>query len=115
MWQPAPAHDIQGELADQGRLEAVTQPSRPQLLQHDDGHDADQSRAATQITIRPHDPETGEEIEKAEVVKGYEYARGQFVTFTADGWYREKDLGRGRGASSRRMGNARPRRREAPG
>jgi DNA end-binding protein Ku len=44
---------------------------------------ADQSRAATRITLRPHDPGTGEEIEKREVVKGYEYSRGQFVTFTA--------------------------------
>jgi DNA end-binding protein Ku len=45
--------------------------------------DSSQSPAATRITIRPHDPRTGEEIEKAEVVKGYEYGRGQFVTFTA--------------------------------
>ena len=30
--------------------------------------------------LRPH--ATGEEIEKREVVKGYEYSRGQFVTFT---------------------------------
>jgi non-homologous end joining protein Ku len=26
----------------------------------------------------------GEEIDKAEVVKGYEYGRGQFVTFTPE-------------------------------
>jgi non-homologous end joining protein Ku len=44
---------------------------------------ADQNRAATRITLRPHDPGTGEEVEKAEVVKGYEYYRGRFVTFTA--------------------------------
>src|SRR5580704_10186082 len=29
-------------------------------------------------------PGTGEEIEKREVVKGYEYSRGQFLTFTAE-------------------------------
>jgi len=29
-------------------------------------------------------PETGEEIEKREVVKGYEYSRGQFLTLTAE-------------------------------
>ena len=29
-------------------------------------------------------PGTGEEIEKHEVVKGYEYSRGQFLTFTAE-------------------------------
>jgi non-homologous end joining protein Ku len=32
--------------------------------------------------LRPHDPGTGEEVEKEEVVKGYEYQRGQFITFT---------------------------------
>jgi DNA end-binding protein Ku len=46
--------------------------------------EADQSHAATRITPRPHDPGTGEEIEKREVVKGYEYNRGYFVTFTAE-------------------------------
>jgi DNA end-binding protein Ku len=46
--------------------------------------DADQTQAVTPITIRPHDPRTGEEIDKTEVVKGYEYGRGQFVTFTPE-------------------------------
>ena len=32
----------------------------------------------------PHDPTTGEEVEKEEVVRGYEYERGQYVTFTPD-------------------------------
>jgi DNA end-binding protein Ku len=36
----------------------------------------------SRITLRP--PITGEEIEKEEVVKGYEYDRGQYVTFTPD-------------------------------
>jgi DNA end-binding protein Ku len=40
--------------------------------------------AHTRITLRPHAPGTGEEIEKREVVKGYEYSRGQFLTFTAE-------------------------------
>jgi DNA end-binding protein Ku len=31
--------------------------------------------------LRPHDPSTGQQVEKEEVVKGYEYERGQFVTF----------------------------------
>ena len=39
------------------------------------------SRHATQIALRPHDPRTGEAIDKSEIVKGYEYDRGQFVTF----------------------------------
>ena len=37
---------------------------------------------ATRIALRPHDPHTGEEIDREEVRKGYEYERGQFVTFT---------------------------------
>jgi DNA end-binding protein Ku len=32
--------------------------------------------------LRPHDPSTGEEVAKEEVLRGYEYQRGQFVTFT---------------------------------
>ena len=38
----------------------------------------------TRIALRPHDPYTGEEIERDQVLKGYEYERGQFVTFTPD-------------------------------
>jgi non-homologous end joining protein Ku len=45
---------------------------------------ADQGGAATRIALRPHDPRTGGEIEKSQVVKGYEFDRGRFVTFTAD-------------------------------
>ena len=41
----------------------------------------DQAGTATQIALRPHDPRTGEAIDKSEIVKGYEYDRGQFVTF----------------------------------
>src|ERR1051325_9010335 len=37
---------------------------------------------ATPVYLRPHNPLTGEEIERDEVVKGYEFERGQFVTFT---------------------------------
>src|SRR5690348_9577761 len=40
--------------------------------------------AATRIALRPHDPHTGEEIERDEVRKGYEYERGRFVTFTQE-------------------------------
>jgi DNA end-binding protein Ku len=42
------------------------------------------SSPCTRITLRPHDPTTGEEVEKEEVVRGYEYERGQYVTFTPD-------------------------------
>src|SRR5580704_5146966 len=56
----------------------------PRLPAENGSPDADQSRAATRIALRPHDPGTGEEIDKREVVKGYEYGRGQFVTFTPE-------------------------------
>ena len=59
-------------------------PSVTRLRADDAGADGDESPAATRITLRPHDPGTGEEIEKREVVKGYEYSRGQFLTFTAE-------------------------------
>src|SRR5436305_5185460 len=39
---------------------------------------------ATRIALRPHDPDTGMEIDRDEVRKGYEYERGQFVTFTPE-------------------------------
>jgi DNA end-binding protein Ku len=44
----------------------------------------EESALATRIALRPHDPHTGEEIERDEVRKGYEYDRGQFITFTPD-------------------------------
>jgi DNA end-binding protein Ku len=63
----------------------VDSKSMPKLFDHevDGGTGADQSAEATRISLRPHDPRTGEEIEKSEVVNGYEYRRGQFVTFSA--------------------------------
>jgi DNA end-binding protein Ku len=39
--------------------------------------------APSRVALRPHDPNTGEEIEREEVAKGYEYERGEFVTFTS--------------------------------
>jgi DNA end-binding protein Ku len=41
------------------------------------------SSAPTRVALLPHDPHTGEEIDREEVVKGYEVERGRFVTFTA--------------------------------
>jgi DNA end-binding protein Ku len=56
----------------------------PALGGHDSGYHADQPQPVSPVTIRPHDPWTGEEIDKSEVVKGFEYSRGQFVTFTPE-------------------------------
>ena len=57
-------------LGQQGSAPSVTR-----LRADNAGADGDESPAATRITLRPHDPGTGEEIEKREVVKGYEYSR----------------------------------------
>src|ERR1700731_3400173 len=78
VWQPAPVDVDKDDLPDLGG----SAPSVTRLRADNAGADGDESPAATRITLRPHDPGTGEEIEKREVVKGYEYSRGQFLTFT---------------------------------
>jgi hypothetical protein len=60
------------DLSDRGGRQRVLRGSVPRLLAENGGPDGDQSPAATRITLRPHDPRAGEEIEKREVVKGYE-------------------------------------------
>jgi DNA end-binding protein Ku len=84
VWQPAP-HDVdEDDLLDRSGGQRGSVPSVPRLLADNASPDEDQSPATTRITLRPHDPGTGEEIEKRDVVKGYEYSHGQFVTFTAE-------------------------------
>jgi DNA end-binding protein Ku len=81
VWQAAPA-DQKGDWSDQiSRQNVVVRPEQRSV--HVEDH-AEQARPATRITLRPHDPSTGEEVEKEEVIKGYEYERGQFVTFTPE-------------------------------
>src|SRR6202011_4042155 len=80
VWQPAPVDVDEDDLPDLGG----SAPSVTRLRADNAGANGDESSAATRITLRPHDPGTGEEIEKREVVKGYEYSRGQFLTFTAE-------------------------------
>ena len=84
VWQPAPVDVDEDDLPDRGGGQQGSAPSVPRLLADNASPDGDQSPAATRITLRPHDPGTGEEIDKREVVKGYEYSRGQFLTFTAE-------------------------------
>jgi hypothetical protein len=71
-------------LPDRGGGQQGSAPSIRRLLADNGSPDGDETPAATRITLRPHDPGTGEEIDKREVLKGYEYARGEFVTFTAE-------------------------------
>ena len=79
-----PVDVAEDALSDRGEGQQGSAASAPQLLADDAGVDGDQSPAATRVTLRPHDPASGEEIDKREVAKGYEYARGEFVTFTAE-------------------------------
>jgi DNA end-binding protein Ku len=81
VWRPAVAKEPDAEEPDREREEPLASGSRPQLVDPAATERADQ---ATRIALRPHDPRTGQEIEKSEIVKGYEYGRGQFVTFTAE-------------------------------
>ena len=83
VWRAAPAEGG-GDLEDQLGGEDV--PERPASRRAADyvEDQAERVRPATRITLRPHDPSTGEEVEKEEVVRGYEYQRGQYVTFTPD-------------------------------
>jgi DNA end-binding protein Ku len=81
VWRPASLEEPENGLSDQVREKQLdASPALPNGV----GEDANQAEGATRITLRPHDPATGEEINKAEVVKGYEYERGQFVTFTGE-------------------------------
>jgi hypothetical protein len=58
------------DLPDRGGGQQGSAPSVTRLRADNASADGDESSAATRITLRPHDPGTGEEIEKREVVKG---------------------------------------------
>src|SRR5260370_39511442 len=83
VWRPTPAEEADDAPAII-KGEELPGRSAPRFPEDDSYEQADQTPAATRIRLRPHDPSTGEEGEKEEVVKGYEYERGQFVTFTAE-------------------------------
>jgi DNA end-binding protein Ku len=36
----------------------------------------------SRVSMRPHDAETGEELERSELVRGYEFSKGRYVTLT---------------------------------
>jgi DNA end-binding protein Ku len=83
VWQ-APSAGEEGEPPTQHTEREVTdlRASRPHSDQDEDS--TEPAAPVSRITLRPHDPTTGEEVEKDKVVKGYEYDRGQYVTFTPD-------------------------------
>jgi DNA end-binding protein Ku len=82
VWRPAPA--AEADDAPPLTIQEVSDSSRPRFSEEYSYEEVDQTPAATRIMLRPHDPSTGDEVEKEEVVKGYEYERGQFVTFAAE-------------------------------
>jgi DNA end-binding protein Ku len=84
VWQPAPADVDEDDLPGRGGEQQGSERSLTRLRPDNAAPHGEQSPAAIHIALRPHDPGTGEEIEKREVVKGYEYSRGQFLTFTAE-------------------------------
>ena len=84
MWQPAPVNVDEDALLDRSAGQQGSASSSARVPAENGTLDGDPSPAATRIALRPHDPETGEEIDKRDVVKGYEYGRGQFVTFTPE-------------------------------
>lgn len=79
VWQPKPERGT--PIADE---EEEEQPVPPPRLSSVENIGADAPHSPTRVVLHPHDPHTGEEIEREDVVKGYEYDRGQFVTFTAE-------------------------------
>ena len=81
VWQPKAARQDPIEEDEEG-----AQPDRPtaRSFSEDSSDDTPERMAATRVSLLPHDPHTGAEIERGEVVKGYEYERGGFVTFTAE-------------------------------
>ena len=81
VWQPGPAEEPDRELPVWSPTQEVSNVPAP-IWRTERGAEADHSSTATRIALRPHDPNSGEEVEKAAVVKGYEYERGRFLTFT---------------------------------
>ena len=79
VWQPK--HGRPAPVEDEEEDEPPYRPGARSFSREVDEPQAEPP-SPTRITLRPHDPHTGEEIEREEVAKGYEYERGEFVTFT---------------------------------
>src|SRR6266568_9057186 len=77
--EPGDADPEDEQLPPSGRAQAPEEHARAGA-----GGEPEDAGPATRIALRPYDPYTGEEIEREEVTKGYEYERGQLVTLRAD-------------------------------
>jgi DNA end-binding protein Ku len=83
VWKATPAEEA-GEPPNQHGERDVTDLRAPRPHSDEVEDRTESVGPVTRITLRPHDSTTGEEVEKDEVVRGYEYERGQYVTFTPD-------------------------------
>ncbi|HEX3882285.1 MAG TPA: Ku protein [Stellaceae bacterium] len=92
VWMPGRASNREPEFDDEeeerpaGRGDRSVQPASPPAYEERQPVPTvpEYAEPATRIALRPVDRDTGEEIEREAVVKGYEYQRGQFVTFTSE-------------------------------
>jgi DNA end-binding protein Ku len=84
VWQPKP---LRGGMYEEADDEGYGEPERDaggaihETMSESAAPDAS---GPTRVALQPHDPHTGEAIEREEVVRGYEFERGRFVTFTPE-------------------------------
>ena len=84
VWQPkAPARRAAAEEEDEEDEQAY-RPAARSFMDEVRNEAPAETITATRVSLLPHDPSGGEEIEREEVVKGYEYERSRFVTLTAE-------------------------------
>jgi DNA end-binding protein Ku len=84
VWQPRTTRPAPAPADDDEEDEQPYRPAARSFNWDMVGDTLPEPPSPTRVALHPHDPHTGEEIEREEVVKGYEYERGRFVTFTAD-------------------------------
>ena len=85
VWVPRrPTERVESEDDEEPAPISHERDARPRAAELMGEPEEEDAAPATRIALRPHDPLTGEEIDRDEVRKGYEYERGQFVTFTPE-------------------------------
>src|SRR6266480_3549146 len=67
VWQAAPAEG-DGDMEDQVGGQDVSERPTSRFTPDDVEDQAERARRATRITLRPHDPGTGDKVEKEDVV-----------------------------------------------
>jgi DNA end-binding protein Ku len=82
VWQRKAGRQDSNQDDDEG--EPAARPDARSFIEDSRDDTATETMTATRVSLLPHDPRSGEEIEREQIVKGYEYERGQFVTLTAD-------------------------------